>query len=445
MYELDADFTDLFLRYLVADRLMLQAVGDLVDPQDFEDRSERIIVALAIHHWRETQEPISSWLKIEVGDYLDSRKTPMKADAEAELKKKVSSILKRERPLIAATKVHKLFQKFKTDQFMRRSMDEVLELQMQGQLNVSNFATIAQQAARFTASSKFKSHDITEEFEVRQKRREQLSNTKHPLFYIDPLDDSVRALGRKELALWLAPWGSGKSMALLHTAWAQGVQRQKTLHISTEDTEDTVWNRFDAKIADLPINQLLEMSVELRERFERVTKKFRGRIKTIDAVGESLSAANIDGIWERERSNGFIADTVIVDYDEKLVPMTPTKEKRWDIDATYNEMLHFAGQRDVRLWMAAQVGRKGDKKKIVDGGMVAEDIGKVRKATIALGIGWGDNGEKSRYIYVAKHRDGRSRFGVDIMSNLANAQFYDREATMRLNVKTQSAAIEELE
>jgi hypothetical protein len=120
------------------------------------------------------------------------------------------------------------------------------------------------------------------------------------------------------------------------------------------------------------------------------------------------------------------------------------REKRFEIDKTYTALLNFIGRRDLIGWTAAQVGRKGDKKKIVDGAMVAEDIGKIRKCLLAIGIGWGEFGDNSKHLYIAGHRDGRSRFGVDIMTNYAHGLFYDREATMRLNKKKETP-VEELE
>jgi hypothetical protein len=434
MQELNSDFTDLLLRFLVADRLMLQAVGGLVDPSDFEDRSERIVANLAITHWRETQEPISSFLRIAIKDYLDNRHRPMQVEAEANLKSLVNSILKRERPLIAATKVTKMFQKFKTDQFMRRSMDEVLELQMQGELNVGKFAQIAHKCAEFDTSTEFVSRDFTSELNQRIMRRAAAQNQKYPLFFIDEFDErGIRNLARKELGLFLAPYKSGKSMALSYMTVAHARQKDNVLHISFEDTEDILERRLDAQIADLPINQIIELSGELRERFEGAVRRFRGRIRLVDAVGKTLSMQQVDAIWERERASGFIADTVVLDYDDKIAPPTIHKgdNKRREIDETYNEMLNFAGRRQVRLWSAAQVGRRGDGKKIIDGSMVAEDIRKVQKATIVIGIGVGDQGGKHKHLFLAAHRDADNRFGIDIMTNYRHGLFYDRDETLR--------------
>jgi hypothetical protein len=431
MHELDSDFTDLFLRYLVTDRQMLAAVGDLVDPKDFEDKNERIIAGLAVQHWRESQEPISSYLRIELGDYLDRRKSPIQPETKAALLKLVNSILGRERPLIAATKVHKLFRKFKTDQFMRRSMDEVLELQMTGTLDIQQFSRIAQQCAEYTSSTDFQSRDYTATLDTRIKQREQLATMRYPLFYIDPLDEAIRSCGRKELGLFLAPWKSGKSMALIHMVKTLAQQKKNVIHISMEDTQDILDRRLDSMIADLPINQIVELSSELKDRFDRAVRRFRNRIRLVDAVGKNLTVAQMDGIVERERASGFTTDALVIDYDDKIAPAsTRHKDKRFEIDETYTDIQNMLGRRDMIGWSAAQVGRKGDRKKIIDGGMVAEDIGKIRKAVVSIGIGFGEQGDKHKHLYIT-HRDGRSRFGVDIMSNYAHGQFYDREETLR--------------
>ena len=432
MQQLDADFTDLLLRFLVMDRTMLQAIGGLVDPKDFENRSERIIASLAIYHWNETQEPIGSFLRIEVKDYLDRRTKPMKEDAKAELMKLVTSILKRERPLVAATKVLKMLQRFKTDQFMRRSMDEVLELQMMGELTVEQFGKIAQKCAEFSNTSEFQSRDYTEDVEGRIQRREVMAKQRHQLFMIDALDErNVRPAAPKELELWLAPYKSGKSQGLAFRAVGCARQRSKVIHISGEDSDFILENRLDASLCDLPINSLLELSTELRDRFDSAVRRFRGRIHLVDAVGKDLTVEAIDAIWERERSKGFVADTIVVDYDDKIKPSVSKKERRFEISDVYNGLLGVAGRRGCRIITAAQTGRKGDNRKIIDGTLVAEDIGKIQKATVAIGIGQGEDGPKNKHLYVAAHKDGDSRFGVDIMTNYAYGQFYDREETMR--------------
>jgi hypothetical protein len=70
-----------------------------------------------------------------------------------------------------------------------------------------------------------------------------------------------------------------------------------------------------------------------------------------------------------------------------------------------------------------------DGTKIISGDKVAEDVSKIRKATLVLGIGQGETSLDARYIFVAAAKRGPSRFGFEIMSNPANGLFYDESLT----------------
>ena len=437
MAELTPDFIDLLLRFLVLDRHMLAAIADIVDVKDFEERPQRIVAMLAVHHYEETQEPIASWLRTEVEDYCESLKNPLPQDVERELKKLVNSILKRERPLTNAIKVQAYFIKFKHQQFFRRSFDELLELQLQNELTVETFATLARKCSEFTVTDKYKIRDYMHEVEQRIKRRQSEKAAKAPLFFIDPLDERIRNIRRKELFLWLAPYKSGKSMALAYTSVAHVRQHLKVLYLHGEDTESIVDGRLDAMLTDTPINELYELdSEEFRLMFERAKRRMRGSLKIVDFVGEDLSVEGIDSIWQKERSKGFTADVIVCDYDEKLAPPRRFKADsgaiRMETTETYQSILKFIGRRDLMFHTAAQGTRDSENKKIIDGSKTATDINKIRMVTCAIGIGTGDRGERNKYLYVAAHRDGYSRFGVDIMTDYAKGLFYDREATLRL-------------
>ena len=90
-------------------------------------------------------------------------------------------------------------------------------------------------------------------------------------------------------------------------------------------------------------------------------------------------------------------------------------------------------------WTAAQTSKKAESKKIVTGQDTAEDVSKVRKAFLVIGIGRDPEIENMRCLYVAAHKHDRSRFAVEIMSAFDSAIFYDREATLAARRQKRSA------
>ena len=77
----------------------------------------------------------------------------------------------------------------------------------------------------------------------------------------------------------------------------------------------------------------------------------------------------------------------------------------------------------------------GDAVQIISADKAGDDIGKIQKATMVIGIGQGPSHEDARYLYITAHKRGRSRFGVEIMTELEKGLFYSRDKTYELNKK----------
>ena len=168
----------------------------------------------------------------------------------------------------------------------------------------------------------------------------------------------------------------------------------------------------------------------------------RSRLKIIDGTEGGISVLRIEEIWERERNRGFTADVVVIDYDDEIKPPRKQEERRFEFADIYRSLRTFAAQKQVIVWTAAQTGRKTENMKVITAAATAEDISKIRKATLAIGIGKGDWGENSRYLYVAAHKFDKMHVGCNIMGDFGSGIFYDREATMR-ELDSEAAARQE--
>jgi len=82
-------------------------------------------------------------------------------------------------------------------------------------------------------------------------------------------------------------------------------------------------------------------------------------------------------------------------------------------------------------WLAAQTNIKAEGRKIITMGMNSEDMSKIRKVSLCLGIGEGDWGEDSKYINVVASKNDRMRVGSNICTDYECGLFYDREATLK--------------
>ena len=137
-------------------------------------------------------------------------------------------------------------------------------------------------------------------------------------------------------------------------------------------------------------------------------------------------------MWEQQKREGFVADVIVIDYDDELECEKQFKgesARRFEFAEIYRKLRRLAVKLDVILWTAAQATRKGEGKRVLTMSDVAEDYSKVRKAFLGISIGSDPKVPALKVLYVMRHKDGRSRFGVEIMSNFASAIFYDAEAS----------------
>jgi hypothetical protein len=157
----------------------------------------------------------------------------------------------------------------------------------------------------------------------------------------------------------------------------------------------------------------------------------------VDGTEGGWTVTRIEKLWEQLKGEGFTADAIVVDYDDEIESEKTFKgesARRFEFADMYRRMRKAAARLKVIWWTAAQTSKKAETKKWVTGQDAAEDVSKVRKCFIAIGIGRDPEAEDDslRYLYVAAHKHDRSRFGVEIWSDYDSAIFYDREKTLRL-------------
>jgi hypothetical protein len=326
--------------------------------------------------------------------------------------------------------------KLKHHAFYAAAVEEVISNYEKGTLQSDVLAELVERANKELKVNGILSRDYIEGLETRIKRRELWAEDhKFPLLLIDPLDTKIRAIGRGHLGMFLAPFASGKGFALIHITVAYALQGLKVLHISLEDPADEVEDRLDAALTGLPKSKLFRLPNRLRKRFRKVKRLMRGRIKLIDGIEGGFTVSRIERIWEEEKQNGFIADAIVIDYDDELECEKQFKgesARRMEYGEIYKRLRRLAAKLNVIVWTAGQATRDAEGKKVISGKLAAEDISKIRKCFLVIGIGSMPESETLKYLFVARHRLDRSRFGVTIASNFAQGLFYDREETMCL-------------
>ena len=432
-YWRDAEFQDKLTCFICRDRNFLRECSHLLEPDDFKPHKQGdplenwIIAGMALEFWRKYREPIGEMLRTEMIDYC------RKQNVGEKQKVRLMEIVERIRnsgKLIAVDALSEKVVEYKKERMKAKSIQTLVELYEQGQLTDERWLEQCYEAITKFGNLGYEVRDFFENPEGRITRRASAMGRRYPYLMIDPLDEMIRAVGRGHLGVWLAYLKRGKSVALNHTALAYILQGMNVLYFTLEDPIEEVENRFDAAITSLPVKLLNDQPNRVRIRFERFNRLVRSRLMLIDGTEGGYSVLRMEEIWERERNRGFIADAVLIDYDDEIKPPRKQEERRHEFADIYRSLRRFAAQKQIIVWTAAQTGKKTEFMKVITSGATAEDISKMRKATLAIGIGKGDWGENSRYLHVAVHKFDKMGVGCNIMGDFASGMFYDRVATM---------------
>jgi hypothetical protein len=181
----------------------------------------------------------------------------------------------------------------------------------------------------------------------------------------------------------------------------------------------------------------------VHKRFQKFRRMVRTQLKIVDATEGGTTIQGIEQVLLQERDRGFHADALIIDYDDEIVPTRKQKERRFEFADIYRDLRQMTARYNLLSWIAAQTRRGTEENKVIGGDLLAEDISKLRKVALAIGIGKGEWGENSLYLWVAKHKYDVQHVGCNIISDYSRMLIYDPEATRRAAAEHGSAPDEE--
>jgi hypothetical protein len=435
----EENFSEALLSFLCRDRDFLKKFGSILRSEDFrpasgETKEKHIVAKIALRFWKKHRVPIGGMLRTEVLSRCEADSVPRKIKEKAvEL---VNAIISGDK-LASPEAIEEKVQQYIYEKIQEEAIEEIITLREKKKLTTDAFAAVCRRVVDGDARHRLIGDNIFSEkgLESRIVRRKLDINRKRPLLMIDGIDEKTAAIGKGDVGIWLGPLKKGKSMALIYTCTAYARQNVKSIFISLEDPKEEVEDRFDASVAMIPTNKLVRYPKRLRRRWKRHSKHIRDKVRFVDAVGEKVTLADIEELWERLRDDGFEAEAVFIDYDKYIEPEIKMRDKLEEWDALYKGLRRFGGKRGLYIWVAAQTKRISDAVQIISADKIGEDIGKAQKATMMLGIGQGPTHPDARFIYVTAHKRGRSRFGCEVMTEMDKGLFYSREKTYEMMKK----------
>lgn len=429
----DSRFMDLVVSLLVKDHQFISTVAGLLSASDFkvpkaegQDALRFTIAELALGHFEQYREPIKDLLLAEVKAY--AKRARLSNIQRLEAIKYAKRLLRKN--VSAISSITEKVVQFKRERMKAAAVQRMIDMQSRGELTDEAWLQLSREAIESITGPGYHVSNYFQESRRRIDRRRAVRDNRFPFTLIEPLDARVRAIAKGHLGLVIAPYKRGKSLMLLWIAVAYILQRLNVLFITLEDPQTDVEDRFDACITNLPIKKLGRMPRTFRQRFKQFKRLVRSHLRIVDGTERRMTMAEIERIYEEERNKGFIADAVIVDYDDEIVPVKKYSERRMEFAEIYRDMRRFASTKHVLFWTAAQSKRATGGKKQLGGDDLAEDISKVRKVSFALSLGQGEWGEDSVYLWVAAHKFDKQHLGCNIMTDRMRMMIYDREKTI---------------
>lgn len=186
-----------------------------------------------------------------------------------------------------------------------------------------------------------------------------------------PLLDSVLNNGgptRKEVVVFMAPTGVGKSIVLVNCG-ASCIRRSlNVLHVTLELSWVDTALRYMGCFTEVPIRNRFEERPKIEETLRKIRATYGANLIITDFPPDEISVDSIHGVMDNLRKlHGIQIDVVIVDYLELLLSRVPaynkddyTRQKRIS-----TELFRLAKKENVLVVTATQTNRSGNENQSV--------------------------------------------------------------------------------
>lgn len=238
----------------------------------------------------------------------------------------------------------------------------------------------------------------------------------------------------KELIMFVAPPGVGKSIALCNQTVSLLKQNKKVLYITLEMSEVKVAQRIDSIISQIPISDF--KNPERQNDFISNIERFKNTHKDAQLVIKEFPTgqANVNTIRillaQLRNFEDFTPDVLIVDYLELLRPTRLIDSEHIAQQRIAEELRGIGVEHGLLMVTASQTNREARKVAIIKDVHLADSYGKLRTADWAMSLNQTDSEHKAGIMrgYVLKSRDSKQNYIVPISIDYDTLSMLDNES-----------------
>lgn len=407
------------LAAMFTDRIFLQQISDIIQPDYFESESNSWILDIILQHFKQYKTPPSKdVLKVKITELSDDGAGAILKTAILEQLKDVFRYMDADDLSFVKNEILNFC---KNQEIKRAIMDSVSLLKQGSYDQIKMKIDTAMKAGADTNIGLEYKKDIARRY---NQAARHCTGTGWDV--IDDLMDGGLAHG--ELGVVMAPAGIGKSWLLINIG-ANAMRAGKTvLHYTLELNEDYVGQRYDSVIMGINAQNLKNYQTEIQERMDTLT----GDLIVKYYPTKSVSVIGLKAHLEKTIMLGQKPDVVIVDYAD-LLKINAKKDKHEALEELYEELRGMAGEYSIPIWTASQAGRSALEEDVIEADKIASSYGKVMVADFLMSL--------SRKVEDKMSGTGRghvikNRFGPDgitlpskINTNNGQFQFFEPQTT----------------
>jgi replicative DNA helicase len=400
---------------MFTDRIFLQQIADIIQPDYFESDSNSWLLEVILDHFRQYKAPPTKdvlkvkvteidndILKASIMEQLKEVFRYMESDDLSFVKDEILKFCKNQEIKRAIMDSVNLLKMGNYDE-IKSKMDSAMKAGADTNIGLDYIKDVA---ARYDEAAR---HTITTGWDV-----------------VDDLMDGGLAPG--ELGVVMAPAGIGKSWMLINIG-ANALKAGKTvIHYTLELNQNYVGQRYDSVLTGINAQTLKHHQETVEEKMKTLQGELIVKYFPTKSVGVMALKAHV----EKTMMQGKTPDLIILDYGD-LLKVNVKKDKHEALEDLYEEIRGMAGEYNIPIWTASQAGRSALEDDIIEADKIASSYGKVMVADFLMSL--------SRKVEDKMSGTGRghvikNRFGPDgitlpskINTNNGQFQFFEPQTT----------------
>lgn len=239
---------------------------------------------------------------------------------------------------------------------------------------------------------------------------------------------------RKEMVVWMAPTGVGKSIMLINNAVRNVLDGRNVLYITLELQDILTAARAMGVFTNNPIKNRFDYKDKIVSMIKNIKSKGTGDLVIKELPPDEISVDEIHAYIDTlRRTKSWEPDIVVIDYLELMVSRraSDNKDDYSKQKSVSTQVRGLAIKEDVLVFTATQTNRSGNDTDEIDVTKISESYGKSMPIDYLISINQtkdeyhsGDNGgipsQAFARLFIAKNRNGPKHKSIPVNINYNN-------------------------